>query len=451
MLHSEFTNSASYSVNQLTALGHASLPFGFWRGTLSFRFEVVASGFHRGKLMFIYEPNAYGLTLIESNVSNLNQQYIYYLDIEEDRDVTIDCGFVFDKLFANITPVDANDFASIFRKHHYSVSDISVIEEYANKGQSIGALYVRPFTKLTSVSTTVATSIKVNCYVYSDDMEFAVPEDIAEFDATREILSESQPIKSRLDATTGARQVNVGSNTRTSETRILINKTQPSCSNMYLYHFGEKIESFRALLKRDMGVAKVTASANTDGYAVYNIPLYPCSERFGVPFYGTALSNSATTFTNNAIFNLFNHLRYGYLFCKGGYRYKLIETNPLQYRGWVCVDRAYLEGNDIFRYDTGFDPNFSPKLSGSVLFELNTNAGVEVEIPYYSDNLFEMSCLPYEETTDTRGGLFNTYLNGAMINIEHSKSSHGYTAYIAGHAAEDFTFFRFQGGCFYTV
>jgi hypothetical protein len=461
MIDTQFVTELDDRIHQTTALGFASIPFNHWRGTISFRFEVVASAYHRGKLMFIYEPNLHGLSLIESNVSDLNQQYIYYLDIEEGRDLTIDCGFVYDRLFANVYEQHSSGLfptSNAFRNHSYSSSDLSVYVEYANNFQSIGSVYVRPFTSLTSPSTNADDIVSINCYVYSDDMEFCVPIDLHNTGMNMQISAESQPKDGMVER---AKQVTIGSNTRTSDTYVLINKEKPKNDNIYLYHFGEKIESFRSLLKRDEGVGIIsTAAGSTNGISTISIPIYPAPDNIGIPTYGLPVLNSETelstsTAADNGQMCLFNILRYAYLFCKGGYRYRVYQSNPLQYFGSVCVDRVVFNGDDdqyLYLNDqssTGADRRLLPKMSGSAIFNTNTNDGVEFEIPYYSDNLFELCGLPYVETTDTHGGMFSNGLPGANVTFERSTTSHSYITRIVGSAAEDFTFFRFQGGTFF--
>lgn len=437
-------------IHQMTPLAHACMPFSHWRGTISLRFEVIASSFHRGKLMFIYEPNSYGLSLIESNTTDLNQQYIYYLDIEEARDLTIDCGFIHDKLFANTYDPTEKEFFTAFPPMNYfgDNNDIAVNTALALSGQSIGSVYIRPFTTLTSPSTNSDNDVKINCYVYSDDIEFSVPVDMSGFDIGRNISSESSP--EGLPAA-GGQQRDVGSNTRTSEVTDLINKVKPSNANIYYYHFGEKIESFRALLKRDEGLAQFLTTSSTDVVSCINVPVYPCARPGLVPRYLGRASNIATTLNNNARFTLFDHLRYAYLFCKGGYRYKVFQTNPQQYFGSVCVDRVLLNTNqDQFVYaNTPANGSLLPKLSGSVLFNQHTNAGIEFEVPYYSDNLFELSCLSYAEIDDSNADTFTKARAGAKVTFERSDVEHTFATHIVGHAAEDFTFFRFQGAGYY--
>lgn len=54
-----------------------SQPFQFWRGSMTFRFEVVASHFHKGRLRVVYDPN-YQASDVEYNVN-----YIEVVDVSD--------------------------------------------------------------------------------------------------------------------------------------------------------------------------------------------------------------------------------------------------------------------------------------------------------------------------------------------------------------------------------
>lgn len=64
----------------------ATLPFRHWRGDIKFRFQVVASAFHRGRLKITYDPS-YPL----SNEYNTN--YTYIIDLAKERDFTVTAGW----------------------------------------------------------------------------------------------------------------------------------------------------------------------------------------------------------------------------------------------------------------------------------------------------------------------------------------------------------------------
>jgi hypothetical protein len=48
---------ATYNKVQMTPMCHASSLFAYWRGPIKYRFQILCSRFHRGRLRLIYEPN----------------------------------------------------------------------------------------------------------------------------------------------------------------------------------------------------------------------------------------------------------------------------------------------------------------------------------------------------------------------------------------------------------
>lgn len=66
-----------------------SLPFEYWKGTMRFRFSIVSSAFHRGRLKFVWDPDfiAPGLE------ANFNTNYTTIVDITNQKDFTIEVGW----------------------------------------------------------------------------------------------------------------------------------------------------------------------------------------------------------------------------------------------------------------------------------------------------------------------------------------------------------------------
>jgi hypothetical protein len=75
-----------------TALAYASFPFRYWRGSLKFRFEVVCSKFHRGRLRLLYDPKAV------PNVADFNKNYQTILDLDESTDLTVEVHWCSDRM-----------------------------------------------------------------------------------------------------------------------------------------------------------------------------------------------------------------------------------------------------------------------------------------------------------------------------------------------------------------
>lgn len=72
----------------LTPLAFASLPFKYWRGSIRFRFQVIASDFHKGRLRVLYDPSGNSGALSEYNLC-----YSRIIDISETKDFTVDIGW----------------------------------------------------------------------------------------------------------------------------------------------------------------------------------------------------------------------------------------------------------------------------------------------------------------------------------------------------------------------
>lgn len=75
----------------LPPCGIPILPFRFWRGGMRYRFRVVCSSFHRGRLRFFWSP--YQLDVSSEGVWNQVQSVV--VDIESETEVVIDVNYAF--------------------------------------------------------------------------------------------------------------------------------------------------------------------------------------------------------------------------------------------------------------------------------------------------------------------------------------------------------------------
>lgn len=73
----------------ITPSAFTSLPFRYWRGTMKFRFNIIASKYHRGRLKFVWDPEFNGAF----SGDNYNSNYITIVDINQQKDVTLDIGW----------------------------------------------------------------------------------------------------------------------------------------------------------------------------------------------------------------------------------------------------------------------------------------------------------------------------------------------------------------------
>lgn len=135
--------------------------FAMWRGTMKFRFLVVGSAHHRGRLQITWDPNS------TAPLTDTNVGYNYIVDIAEQRDFTIDVGWG-----ARTGMLECPDIAVV--NPPFS-TDEHVTED---KRTSNGVLTLSVYDPITLPAGT-ASSVHVLVWVSAgDDMEFAAPRGI---------------------------------------------------------------------------------------------------------------------------------------------------------------------------------------------------------------------------------------------------------------------------------
>jgi len=77
------------NIFQLTPSAFTTLPFRYWRGSMRFRFNVIASAYHRGRLKLVWDPDFSP----DSAGDIYNTNYTTIVDISNDKEVTMDVGW----------------------------------------------------------------------------------------------------------------------------------------------------------------------------------------------------------------------------------------------------------------------------------------------------------------------------------------------------------------------
>lgn len=349
-----------------TTLGFCATPFKYWRGKIIYRFEIVASNFHRGKLMFYYEPNIRQNTLINSAL-NMNKQHVKIIDIQETQVVEFCVDWNFARHWCENLP-DSN-------------INTSVGAQFVNNAPKFdtcnGVICVTPFTALQSPD---GSTIAINVYVHSPDMAFNrmtsanYPVSIQPYTEALEIYTESsEKWLSNKDSTC-------------MDIAPSIMKTD----NISMLHFGEQPTSFRSLLKRFQQGLVISSLTSTASFRRYIFPIYPGN------LYSYYLPG-AVSFPPVIVPCLYNYLRWAFLAQKGGMRKRLriikTNSNPVpDFRVNVSLrpDESATVGAGWVNGGTGTVRG--PVMDGTVTFMTSVNSGVEFEIPFYSNNLFSWAC-----------------------------------------------------------
>lgn len=135
-----------------------SMPFKNWRGSMEFRFQIVASQYHKGRLKVVWDPY-----YPQSNEYVTN--YTWIVDLAEEKDFTVKVGW------GNQLGYCAHDTPGV-SSPPYSTSLIGAIPG-ANAN---GILSVYVVNELTIPNSTIDNDISVNVFTnMCDDFEVANP------------------------------------------------------------------------------------------------------------------------------------------------------------------------------------------------------------------------------------------------------------------------------------
>jgi hypothetical protein len=433
------------------ACAFATLPFKHWKGTLKYRFQIVCSSFHKGRLKIVYDPNFISDSTY-LGFSEYNTNYLKVVDIAEEQDFTIEIG--------NGQEINFLEHA---RPFYQSQTEVYSTTRYTSKGIGNGVLGVVVVNELTTPNSTVTNDIQINVFVSAgDDFEVAVPDDyFMSFIAKGytvpldpqmgDIVTESQSTE-ELDAPQQASSVVIG----------MPPAEDPNLNKVFI---GESIVSFRPLLKR---------------YALWNsipkeldVPTI-INQRFcNFPYLrgwvAGAVDPNVLGDYNYCNTLLLHWVRWAFSGSRGSIRYKLVPRGPQTRGDRVEVQRVpwqigtpmyrvtrqlmpdYLNNqearHDIVARFTGggnslpFDGSPFPGMRGTALTTNAINGALEFETPYYSPFRFTPGKPQNYTGATTFENSFDLRLFYTGNTADTLKST--YDVYTA--AGEDFQCYFFTG------
>lgn len=215
------------------ACAMAALPFKYWTGSMRFRFQIVCSSFHKGRIKVVYDPNA-----LSSNEYNTN--YLNIIDIADQTDFTVEIANGQDKTLLTHSVPGVNSVTEM-----YSTTPYTGINSWGN-----GVIGVYVVNELTVPNSTINNDIQVNVFVsMGDDFEVFVPDD-----HIQRFVFKPQ---SGLEVQSGMEQAIVPEAQNTNEPSApqhddadLLGPTISDNSDINKVFTGEAITSFRTMLKR---------------------------------------------------------------------------------------------------------------------------------------------------------------------------------------------------------
>jgi hypothetical protein len=406
---------ANFATSGTTAVGYhfpatamAVLPFRYWTGTMRYRFQVVCSAFHKGRLKIVYDPN-----VLTGNEYNVN--YIEIVDIADKTDFTIEVG--------NGQPFTLLD-------HAYpgpaSQTEIFSTTAYTNKGPGNGVIGVYVVNELTTPNSEANNDIEVNVYVSAgDDFEVFVPDDHFQTFVAKPVPIEVNRIEElkdqvvdELEAQSGQETVADAQNTDElnapqQNTTTTVGPDGGITPHVNRVFTGEAIASFRTLLKRYSIHGVVARTTDTPGSGLFDMYRVQGAHP-SFPYLRGAVDGAVHQTADGTPYNyvntvLLHWVTWGFSGWRGSIRWKFLprgmanQTDSVVMavqRSDIATDPYYTFAGALPSYATASDAAFSsvrrvfaseiantglvPGSQGMAYASGKVNPHLEFEFPFYS-------------------------------------------------------------------
>jgi len=282
----------------------ASLPFDYWRGTMRYTFEFVASAMHRGRVKIVFDPQ------YSFSTPDTLTQLTRIIDIADEKVVTIDVPYVSDRHFL------PNIGSTGTRGNVMATTRLATAQPYAASSNGTISLFV--LNNLTSPGPVgVDNGIYVNIYVsMTEDAQFALPNNIH---STIVVSGALTPHSEEINDISDIDPTN-------PNPESLMECTMPS-DDTYMVHFGEKIASLAALVKRYNYVGSYAAPATFVADALWTLVLSSFPLYRGLPS-ASFVTNSTTAKVWPGATPMLSYVQFGYAGVTGGVRNVFTLTQP---------------------------------------------------------------------------------------------------------------------------
>lgn len=235
-LHHTTVNGAIYSYD-LTPMYYASGMFKYWRGDIIFRFKIIASQYHKGRIRINFSPT--GDISTTTNSSLLTTTFSRIVDIGTEDDIEIIVPYMQATPWLDNYTIAATDLDN-FRWSNAG-GTLTAVE-----GKDNGTITCKVMTKLTA--PVASSNIKILVYVRGgNNLEVALPHDIEQSLTHLQLQSEEISVD------------------------VAGSKAGVAHPCRYLVNMGEKITSLRQIMRRKTFVGSIPFLNVTTGDFVTNV------------------------------------------------------------------------------------------------------------------------------------------------------------------------------------
>jgi len=230
-------SDGAVTLYSMSPLAYITRFFVFWRGDLKYRFKIISTAFHTGRLLFTFEPYFYAKTPGVTNTATSAYVYRQVIDLREKREIEVTVPWVCYQ---------------------------SWLQSNKNMGQ-VKLLVLDPLVCPASVSTSIYIIVEI---LGGENMKFSCPQSMT--------LMPCTPSALQMDGDSLVfSKTTIGNASNEDEGFIAAEVTQ-----------GELIKSFRSLIKRFSLINYTTLTYSAT--STLNI----------APFYGSHQFSNGTIVTN---------------------------------------------------------------------------------------------------------------------------------------------------------
>jgi len=373
------TNSTEY---HLTPCAYMANAFEHWHGSITYKFQIVKSKFHKGKILVQYDPSYFS-----TSSSSFNTNYSRIIDLASEDEFEVTIGWCQSRPWLKTRSLWLSG-TNWSTDSSFGLPDY----EYAN-----GMIKVSVLNKL--VSPSADSNISFNVFVrMEDDAKFAQPtinhfSRISFLDQLTALESQSgettlTDVNDKATAPVGAPQIDS------------INKQGPSSDQYTNVFFGESPTTLREILKRYVkSRVVVLPDEDPNDYTQFTVISKIAPFQRGYDTSSSDLDENAFPYT----FTQMTYLSY-FAPCFAGWRGSLRKKfnyppsssyamNPSVNWGFPSASNSFqtiigkLSGSTDFVRNT-LSSSSEQATSGLMTTNLGINDTLEVEFPYYKDERF---------------------------------------------------------------
>lgn len=412
----------------MPACAFTAIPFQYWRGTIRYRFQVVASGFHKGRLKVMWDPHYIAAT--ETNVA-----FTRIIDLATEREFTIDVAWGQPRAY-QLTGLLSSGAAQ-YSSTAFGTSDLA---------GSNGILSVYVLNTLTTPNSTANNDIAVMVSVsMCEDAEFCAP---IEREPTFLATSYNYTVQGDVSEV----PADEGAPVATDPPMCIIECNKEN--SRPLVYFGERVVSFRQLLRRYNFHSVYlcgSATAPTTGDVVWSLTLPDFPQYRGYSTKNMHVTSTAGKY-NYVNATLLTYLTPAFLGVRGGLRskYKVRCTGPNDVLS-LNVNRkpssayatatAAINTAGVSKYAQTIMDQQPMLHAGGAVTAPEKQPVLEVEFPYYKGYRFDFARESVTGSNIYPGGISNSHHTvTATLTGTTTKSLERYVS-----VGEDFQLFHWLG------